>query len=111
MNSVDEPFRVPFNPRPLQPPRTLRLVCIGAGPAGLTLAYKIMHELKLGELIDFMIYERQVQFMFSFLPLTQSTLPNIQANQNKGDVGGTWLANQYPGLTCDVPVHVFTLPW
>jgi cation diffusion facilitator CzcD-associated flavoprotein CzcO len=29
----------------------------------------------------------------------------------QSDFGGTWLANKYPGLTCDVPVHVYTLPW
>ena len=26
-------------------------------------------------------------------------------------MGGTWVANRYPGLTCDVPVHVYTLPF
>jgi cation diffusion facilitator CzcD-associated flavoprotein CzcO len=26
-------------------------------------------------------------------------------------MGGTWLANRYPGLTCDVPVHIYALPW
>ncbi|KAL2014882.1 hypothetical protein VTN00DRAFT_2407 [Thermoascus crustaceus] len=55
--------------------------------AGLTLAYKIEHEQKLGAFVDFTIYERQ------------------------DDVGGTWLANRYPGLTCDVPIHIYTLPW
>jgi len=81
------PFCVPFNPKPLHSPRKLRVICIGAGFAGLTLAYKILHELNLPDTIDFTIYERQKS------------------------VGGTWLANQYPGLTCDVPVHVYTLPW
>jgi cation diffusion facilitator CzcD-associated flavoprotein CzcO len=26
-------------------------------------------------------------------------------------MGGTWIANRYPGLTCDVPVHIYALPW
>jgi cation diffusion facilitator CzcD-associated flavoprotein CzcO len=26
-------------------------------------------------------------------------------------MGGTWLANRYPGLTCDVPIHIYALPW
>jgi len=26
-------------------------------------------------------------------------------------VGGTWLVNKYPGLTCDVPIHIYSLPW
>ncbi len=21
------------------------------------------------------------------------------------------MANKYPGLTCDVPIHIYTLPW
>lgn len=27
------------------------------------------------------------------------------------EMGGTWVANHYPGLTCDVPIHIYTLPW
>lgn len=26
-------------------------------------------------------------------------------------MGGTWIANRYPGLTCDVPIHIYALPW
>lgn len=63
------------------------MVCVGAGFAGLTLAYKILHEKQLTDIIDFQIYDRQ------------------------GGPGGTWEANQYPGLYCDVPIHVYTLPW
>lgn len=81
------PFEIPFNPNPLRTPRKLRVICIGAGFAGLTLAYKFNIEKQLGDIIDFQIYERQ------------------------HDVGGTWLANKYPGLTCDVPIHIYTLPW
>jgi cation diffusion facilitator CzcD-associated flavoprotein CzcO len=81
------PYEIPFNPNPLRTPRKLRIICIGAGFAGLTLAYKINIERRLGHVIDFQIYERQ------------------------HDVGGTWLANKYPGLTCDVPIHIYTLPW
>ena len=60
------PFEIPFNPDPLRSPRKLRVVCIGAGFAGLTLAYKINIEKQLGHIIDFQVYERQ------------------------HDVGGTW---------------------
>ena len=63
------------------------MVCIGAGFSGLTLAYKINIEKQLGDIIDLQIYDRQ------------------------HDVGGTWLVNKYPGLTCDVPIHVYTLAW
>jgi hypothetical protein len=65
---VDIKFRVPFNNRPLKTLRRIRVVCIGAGFAGLTLAYKISHGLKLEDVIDFRIYERQVGPLFSTFP-------------------------------------------
>jgi hypothetical protein len=55
------PFEVPLNDQPLRTPRKLRVVCVGAGFAGLTLAWKIQHERKLGDVIDFQIYERNVR--------------------------------------------------
>lgn len=55
------PFEIPFNPDPLRTPRKLRMVCIGAGFAGLTLAYKIQYEKKLDGIIDLQIYERLVR--------------------------------------------------
>ena len=61
-------FRVPFNNYPVKTPRKLRIVCIGAGFAGLTLAYKLSRDLKLEDLIDFRIYERQVDHLFSSFP-------------------------------------------
>jgi NADH dehydrogenase FAD-containing subunit len=54
------PYCVPLNPKPLRLNRKLRIVCIGAGFAGITIAYKIAHELKLGDIIDLKIYEKQV---------------------------------------------------
>ena len=57
-------FRVPFNNRPLKTPRKLRALCIGAGLAGLTLAYKVSHDLKLEDVINFRIYELQVGHLF-----------------------------------------------
>ena len=86
-STLYSPFEIPFNPAPLRTPRKLRVVCVGSGFAGLTLAYKINIEKHLSEIIDFQVYERQY------------------------DVGGTWLVNKYPGLTCDVPIHIYTLPW
>jgi cation diffusion facilitator CzcD-associated flavoprotein CzcO len=87
MGSSYSPFCIPFNNTTLRTPRKIRVICIGAGLAGLTLAYKIQHEAQIEDFVDLAIYERQA------------------------DVGGTWLANRYPGLTCDVPIHVYTLPW
>jgi len=54
------PFRVSLNNQWARKPRKIRVVCIGAGLAGVTLSYKIGHELKLEDVIDFQIYERQV---------------------------------------------------
>jgi len=53
-------FQVPLNNEWARKPRKLRVVCIGAGLAGVTLSYKIGHELKLEDVINFQIYERQV---------------------------------------------------
>lgn len=53
--------------------RKLRVVCIGAGLSGLTLAHKIKHEYAVGDKVDFTIYEKN------------------------NDIGGTWYENVYPG--------------
>jgi hypothetical protein len=63
---------------PLSQRRPLRLVCVGAGAAGLQIAYKAERLLKDVEL---KIYEKNA------------------------DIGGTWLENRYPGCTCDIPSH------
>ncbi len=60
--------------------RPLRCAVIGAGMAGILTAVKLS-ESGLG---DFTVYE-------------------------KGDrVGGTWRENTYPGLSCDVPSHLYS---
>ena len=64
---------VPILEQPIFTRRKLRIVCIGAGLSGITLAHKIKHEFKASDDVDFTIYERN------------------------HDVGGTWLENTYPG--------------
>jgi hypothetical protein len=54
--------------------RKLKIICVGAGYSGLTLAHKIKHELKLEDVVDFVIYEKNPE------------------------VGGTWFENRYPGV-------------
>jgi hypothetical protein len=71
---TDIRFRVPLNNSPLKTPRKIRVVCIGAGFAGLTLAYKVSHGLKLEDVIDFRIYERQVGYLFRFITSGKRTL-------------------------------------
>lgn len=63
---------------PIFEKRPIRMVCVGAGAAGLQVAYKAEKVLKNVEL---QIYEKN------------------------HDVGGTWLENSYPGCTCDIPSH------
>ncbi|KAJ9221004.1 hypothetical protein DTO027B5_5779 [Paecilomyces variotii] len=66
-------------------PRKLRLICIGAGFSGLTLAHRIKYsKKKLGDYVDFVIYDKN------------------------SIVGGTWAENRFPGLCCDAPSHVYT---
>lgn len=60
--------------------RHLRYAIIGAGMAGVLAGIRLNQD---GD-TDYTIYE-------------------------KGDsIGGTWRENRYPGLTCDVPSHVYT---
>ncbi|KAL1593313.1 hypothetical protein SLS60_010921 [Paraconiothyrium brasiliense] len=70
--------------QPLHAKRHLRIVCVGAGAAGLQIAYKA--ERALSD-IDLQIYEKN------------------------SDVGGTWLENRYPGCTCDIPSHSYQYTW
>ena len=60
--------------------RELRLAVIGAGMAGILSAIK----LKQAGLVDFTVYEKADR------------------------VGGTWRENTYPGLSCDVPSHLYS---
>ena len=61
-------------------PRSLRFAIIGAGMAGVLSAIR----LREAGYDDWVIYE-------------------------KGDcVGGTWRENTYPGLSCDVPSHIYS---
>lgn len=67
--------------QPILTRKKLRIVCIGAGYSGLTLAHKIQHECALEEDIDLSIYEKNPE------------------------VGGTWYENRYPGAACDIPAR------
>jgi hypothetical protein len=69
---------------PLHTKRRMRMICIGAGIAGIAAAYKYYEQL---ENVDFQIYEKNE------------------------DVGGTWLENRYPGCACDIPAHGYTYSW
>jgi hypothetical protein len=64
--------------QPLHTKRHIRMVCVGAGAAGLQIAYKAE---RLLQNVELQIYEKN------------------------DDIGGTWLENRYPGCTCDIPSH------
>lgn len=58
----------------------VRIAIIGAGFAGIGMAVKLLDAGRE----DFVILERDA------------------------DVGGTWLANTYPGVKCDIPAHLYS---
>ncbi|KAK5236452.1 hypothetical protein LTR47_002403 [Exophiala xenobiotica] len=73
---------------PAYSPRRLRVVTIGAGYSGLTLAHKFQHQHpELASIVDHTIYEV------------------------RSELGGTWLVNTYPGVVCDVPSHIYAFPF
>ena len=53
-------YRVPFNNQHAKKARRIRVICIGAGLAGMTLSYMVKHGLQLEDIIHFHTYERQV---------------------------------------------------
>ena len=60
---------------------SLDAIIIGAGPAGIAMAYQLKHTLGFN---DFTVYDK---------------LPGI---------GGTWRTNTYPGCGCDLPSHLYS---
>ena len=65
-------------------PRKLKVFTIGAGFSGLLLAHKFQHRFpEMQDIVEHKIFEA------------------------RKDVGGTWLANDYPGVQCDVPAHIY----
>ena len=60
--------------------RPMRMIVVGAGAAGLQIAYKA---------------ERQLENV------------SINVYEKNSDIGGTWLENRYPGCTCDIPSHSY----
>jgi len=75
---------VPFKPQYAMNPRKLKVITIGAGFSGLLIAHKFQHRYpELQDFVEHIIFEA------------------------RGDIGGTWLVNTYPGVQCDVPAHIY----
>ena len=72
-----------------KPRKKLRVVTIGAGYSGMTLAQKLQHKYaeEMDKIVDHVIYE------------------------GRDDSGGTWDANTYPGVMCDVPSAIYAFPF
>ncbi|KAL5935303.1 hypothetical protein ACKVV1_000049 [Pyricularia oryzae] len=70
-----------------EPTRKMRVITIGAGFSGLIMAHKFLHRIPDMREVQHTIFE---------------------ANK---DIGGTWLVNNYPGLKCDVPAHIYSFPF
>lgn len=87
LTKSDEDFdahNVPFYPQYAMTPRKLKVITIGAGFSGLLIAHKFQHRFpELQDFVEHTIFE------------------------SRGDIGGTWLVNTYPGVQCDVPAHIY----
>jgi len=42
------------------------------------------------------------------IKLTEAAIDNFAVFEKASDVGGTWRDNQYPGVACDVPSHLYS---
>lgn len=81
-------YSIPLHAEYAYKPRKFRVVTIGAGFSGLLMAHKFQHRFpELQDFAEHTIYEA------------------------RGDVGGTWLINNYPGVQCDVPSHIYAFPF
>ena len=60
--------------------RGVKALTIGAGNSGILMAYRIQTEYQK---VEHNFYEK------------------------RGDIGGTWLENRYPGAACDVSSHIY----
>ncbi|KAF2033136.1 FAD/NAD(P)-binding domain-containing protein [Setomelanomma holmii] len=85
-DTVQDPFKLASEHA--YTPRRLKVFTIGAGFSGLLMAHKFQHRfLDMQEFVDHTIFEAH------------------------HEVGGTWLVNNYPGVQCDVPAHIYAFPF
>lgn len=85
-NTSSDPFSL--NRQYAYTPRKLKVFTIGAGFSGLLIAHKFQHRFpEMQDIVDHTIFEAH------------------------SEVGGTWLVNNYPGVQCDVPAHIYAFPF
>lgn len=79
---LQDPWKL--NPSFAYTPRKLKVFTIGAGFSGLLMAHKFQHRFpEMEHIVEHTIFEAH------------------------SEVGGTWLVNNYPGVQCDVPAHIY----
>lgn len=81
-NNTGDPFQL--SSQYAYTPRKMRVFTIGAGFSGVIMAHKFQHRFP------------------AMRDIVQNTI-----FESRSDVGGTWLANHYPGVQCDVPAHIY----
>lgn len=87
-DKLDNDINLTLNNVPAFNRRKVRVITIGAGYSGLTFAYKLRYETpELAGCVENTIYEA------------------------RSDIGGTWFANTYPGVRCDIPSHMYCFPF
>lgn len=85
-NTTDDPFKLAKEFA--LTPRKIKVFTIGAGFSGLLMAHKFQHRFpEMQDMVDHTIFEAH------------------------HEVGGTWLVNNYPGVQCDVPAHIYAFPF
>ncbi len=45
--------------------------------------------------------------IMSSIKLRRAGISKVSVFEKKGDLGGTWRDNTYPGLVCDIPSHLY----
>lgn len=79
---------IPLRNIPAFSARKLKVITIGAGFSAMIFAHKLRYTRpEIAEFVDHTIYEA------------------------RSEVGGTWLVNNYPGVQCDVPAHIYAFPF
>lgn len=80
----NDPYYIPRGDQLAFTPRKIRVITVGAGFSGLLMAHKFQHRFpEMDAIVDHTIFEK------------------------RSTVGGTWVANTYPGVQCDVPSHIY----
>lgn len=81
-------WNIPLRDVPAFSARKLRVITIGAGFSAMIFAHKLRYRHpEIADIVDHTIYEA------------------------RGETGGTWLVNNYPGVQCDVPAHIYAFPF